>query len=133
MNVLVVDDERDASFLFQQHFKKEIKAKDLIFHYALSAEEALQLLDEKLSTQLVLILSDINMPGMNGLELLKMIKQKYPHMAIFIITAYGDPENCQLAWQYGASEILNKPIDFSYLKNLIVEFRRLNELKGSEQ
>jgi len=130
LTILIVDDEKDIRFLFEQHFKEEIKSEQINFYYALSAEEALKTLQTIEKTQIVLILSDINMPGMSGIELLKQIKLAYPQMTVFMITAYGDSKNCQLAWEHGAAEILNKPLNFSYLKNLIIEFRRLYKIKG---
>jgi len=117
MKILVVDDERDIQMLFEQRFRKEIKEKSLEFAFAFSGEEALTYL-RKQNHQTVLILSDINMPGMSGLELLRHIKEKYviPPPRVMMITAYGDAENFEKAKQLGADDFLTKPVDFKYLK-----------------
>lgn len=120
--VLVVDDEVDVQLLFKQQFRKEIKAKQVKFHFALSGEEAINYLQAEDMASLVLILSDINMPGMNGLELLKIIKNEYPHLKVFMITAYGDEKNYQTAISYGADDYINKPIEFSNLKTKVLNF-----------
>lgn len=132
LRVLVIDDEEDTYLLFEQQFRSEIKKKSLEFHYARSAEEALIFLHQPIDPQLVLILSDISMPGMNGLELLKLLKNAYPEITVFMITAYGDHENSKTALELGASEIISKPIDFSYLKELILDFM-LNQLKKMDE
>jgi len=117
MKILVVDDERDIQMLFEQRFRKEIKEKSLEFAFAFSGEEALTYLRQQ-NHQTVLILSDINMPGMSGLELLRQIKEKYvlPPPRVMMITAYGDAENFEKAKQLGADDFLTKPVDFQYLK-----------------
>src|SRR6476469_10988690 len=98
MKVLVVDDERDVQVLFEQRFRKEIRNQEMVFVFAFSGEEALAYLNEH-EHEAVLILSDINMPGMSGLELLDHIKQKYhkPPPVVMMITAYGDAENFEMA------------------------------------
>ena len=117
MKILVVDDEKDMQALFEQRFRKEIRSGKVEFAFANSGEEALTYLN-KHNHEAVLILSDINMPGMSGLELLKHIKQKYssPPPVVMMITAYGDAENYQQAMQLGADDFLTKPIDFTTLK-----------------
>ncbi len=117
MKILVVDDERDIQTLFEQRFRKEIKEKVLEFVFAFSGEEALTYL-QKLEHEAVLILSDINMPGMSGLELLDRIKQTYkkPPPVVMMITAYGDQENLSMAKRLGADDFLTKPVDFALLK-----------------
>ena len=117
MKVLVVDDERDMQTLFEQRFRKEIRNGDVEFYFAFSAEEALQYLTRH-DHEAVLILSDINMPGMSGLELLKRIKQQFasPPPVVMMITAYGDDENYKNAMNLGADDFLTKPIDFQLLK-----------------
>ena len=117
MKILVVDDERDVQALFEQRFRKEIKAGDTQFAFAFSGEEAIAYLNQ-LEHEAVLILSDINMPGMSGLELLDHIKQKYhkPPPVVMMITAYGDDENFNLAKKLGADDFLTKPVDFAALK-----------------
>jgi CheY-like chemotaxis protein len=119
MKIMVVDDEQDVQLLFQQRFKKEIKSGRIEFHFALSGEDALKFLDKQDATDHVLILSDINMPGMNGLELLKRIKAKYPHPRVFMITAYGDESNYRQSLEYGCAGYLTKPLDFGMLKKKI--------------
>ncbi|MES1213916.1 MAG: response regulator [Bacteroidota bacterium] len=117
MKILVVDDEKDMQTLFEQRFRKEIREHEMDFAFANSGEEALGFLKQH-THEAVLILSDINMPGMSGLELLKEIKTKYenPPPIVMMITAYGDPENYSQAIQLGADDFLTKPIDFTLLK-----------------
>jgi two-component system chemotaxis response regulator CheY len=117
MKVLVVDDEKDVQILFQQRFRKEIKSQEMEFVFAFSGEEALTYLNGH-EHEAVLILSDINMPGMSGLELLAHIKQKYhkPPPTVMMITAYGDAENFNTAKELGADDFLTKPVDFTALK-----------------
>ena len=115
MNILVVDDEKDIRTLFEQKFRKEIRDKVFTFDFAHSGEEALGLLQDN---KIVLILSDINMPGMSGLELLRKVRGIFPAAPpkVFMITAYGDKENRERADNLGADDFLNKPIDFASLK-----------------
>jgi len=117
MKILVVDDERDIQTLFEQRFRKEIKENLMSFAFAFSGEEALAYLDQK-EHGAVLILSDINMPGMSGLELLKHIKSRYhkPPPVVMMMTAYGDADNYNLAKNLGADDFLTKPVDFYHLK-----------------
>jgi len=117
MKILVVDDEKDMQTLFEQRFRKEIRDHQMDFAFANSGEEALGYLNHHVH-EAVLILSDINMPGMSGLELLKEIKEKYDHPPpiVMMITAYGDPENYNQAIKLGADDFLTKPIDFPALK-----------------
>jgi CheY-like chemotaxis protein len=117
MKVLVVDDEQDMKTLFEQRFRKEIRDRKLSFAFATTGEEALSYLNSH-EHEVVLILSDINMPGMSGLELLKLIKKKYeiPPPVVMMITAYGDSENYNQAMQLGADDFLTKPIDFTLLR-----------------
>jgi len=123
IGILVVDDEADVKLMFRHKFGKEIKAKKINFHFALSAEEALDYLEMPAHrTEVTLILSDINMPGMSGLELLKIIKQKYTHLPVFMVTAYGDEGSQQTAKDYGASGFIKKPVDFTQLKQDILSF-----------
>ncbi|MEP7266560.1 MAG: response regulator [Saprospiraceae bacterium] len=115
--ILVVDDELDVQDLFLQRFRKEIKSGSYEFTFATSGEEALKIL-HNLPSEAILILSDINMPGMSGLELLSRIKKEnpLPPPVVMMITAYGDPETKQKAQNLGADGFLNKPIDFPSLK-----------------
>jgi len=117
MKVLVVDDEVDVRSLFEQRFRKEIKSGEIEFAFAFSGEEALTFLHAH-EHEAVLILSDINMPGMSGLQLLERIKQKYhkPPPVVMMITAYGDEENYNMAKKLGADDFLTKPVDFVLLK-----------------
>jgi CheY-like chemotaxis protein len=121
---MVVDDESDIEPLFLQKFRKEIKDATISFCFAMSGEDALEYLATTQSADLVLILSDINMPGMTGLSLLRIIKEKYSHLKVFMITAYDDREKQERASEYGAEEYLTKPIDFEYLK------RKITTIKG---
>lgn len=122
MKILVVDDEKDVQILFQQRFRKEIRKGELHFEFAFSGEEALEVL-KKFEHETVLILSDINMPGMSGLELLKTIKHNYknPPPVVMMVTAYGDQENYETAKKLGADDFLTKPVDFKMLKEKLIE------------
>jgi CheY-like chemotaxis protein len=117
MKILVVDDEADVQPLFLQRFRKEIKEGEIDFDFALSGEEALEYLKEK-HNEVVLILSDINMPGMSGIQLLGTIRENYhdPSPVIMMVTAYGDSENYNQAMENGADDFLTKPLDFTLLK-----------------
>ena len=118
MKILVVDDEVDVRVLFEQRFRKEIRNGEMEFVFAFSGEEALIYLTRH-EHEAVLILSDINMPGMSGLELLGHIKQKYlkPPPIVMMITAYGDADNYNAAKTLVADDFLTKPVDFVMLKN----------------
>lgn len=119
MKILVVDDEKDVQVLFEQRFRKEIRNNIIAFVFAFSGEEALNYLNQHENEhEAVLILSDINMPGMSGLELLERIKNHYhkPPPVVMMITAYGDAENYQTAKRLGADDFLTKPVDFTLLK-----------------
>lgn len=117
MKILVVDDEQDMQALFEQRFRKEIRSGVLQFAFATSGEQALDYLNNH-SHEAVLILSDINMPGMTGLQLLQKIKEGgyTPPPMVMMVTAYGDAENYTEAMRLGADDFLTKPIDFSLLK-----------------
>jgi CheY-like chemotaxis protein len=117
MKVLVVDDEKDVQILFEQRFRKEIREGTIHFVFAYSGEEALNYLNMH-DHEVVLILSDINMPGISGLELLRLIKGKHrlPPPVVMMITAYGDAENYNQAMRLGADDFLTKPLDFKVLK-----------------
>ncbi len=118
MKILVVDDEQDVQLLFQQRFRKEIRNGKAQFAFAFSGEEALQYLEAH-NHEAVLILSDINMPGMSGLELLEQIKQNFrnPPPVVMMITAYGDRENYETAMRLGADDFITKPVEFGVLKD----------------
>jgi len=117
MKILVVDDEKDIQTLFEQRFRREIRGHEMEFAFAFSGEEALAYIN-KHEHEVVLILSDINMPGMSGLVLLEKIKHIYavPPPIVMMITAYGDSENYTKAIQLGADDFLTKPVDFVLLK-----------------
>ncbi|WP_432410502.1 response regulator [Rasiella sp. SM2506] len=121
MKILVVDDERDVKDLFLQRFRKEIRKGELTLMFAFSGEEALQTLDT-MKQEAILILSDINMPGMSGLELLEKIKSNYvaPPPVVMMVTAYGDEENYTTAKRLGADDFLTKPVDFKLLKEKLL-------------
>ena len=119
MKILVVDDEKDVEMLFRQKFRKEIKTKNLELVFAFSGQEALGVLEKRNPPDVVYVFSDINMPGMTGLELLSKIKKKFPQINISMISAYGDSENYNKAMQSGAKEFFTKPIDFDSLKTEI--------------
>jgi two-component system, chemotaxis family, chemotaxis protein CheY len=117
MKILVVDDENDVKVLFEQRFRKEIRSGEMEFMFALSGEDALTYLQEH-KHEAVLILSDINMPGMSGLELLQRIKTSYkdPSPHVVMVSAYGDQENYNHAMKHGANAFVTKPVDFPSLK-----------------
>lgn len=116
MRIMIVDDEQDVEILFVQKFRKEIRNKQLEVEFAFSGEEALQKLEEAGSTEVVYVFSDINMPGMSGLQLLEKIKAKYPTIQVSMISAYGDKDNFNLAIQSGAKGFFTKPVNFDSLK-----------------
>lgn len=131
MKVLVVDDETDVQLLFEQKFRKERKAGLIQFHFAFSGQAALQYLHGPDGVDLVLILADINMPGMSGLELLKKIKERFSHLKVFMVTAYADDLNYQTAMEHGAEDYITKPIDFDVLKGKVMSLLRVNQAEGS--
>jgi CheY-like chemotaxis protein len=116
MKILVVDDEKDVEMLFRQKFRKEIKSKDIEMVFAFSGQEALDFLIKNQTPAVMYVLSDINMPGMSGLELLEKLKKRFPNMNVSMISAYGDQENYNKAKASGAKEFFTKPIDFNSLK-----------------
>lgn len=118
MKILVVDDEPDIQLLFQQRFRRELKNGRISFEFALSGEEALTYLNQE-NSEVILILSDINMPGMSGLELLEEIRTRYSTAPPFVmmITAYNDDDNFQKSIALGANDFLSKPLNFEELKD----------------
>jgi len=116
--VLVVDDEPDVEALFRQQFRRELRAGRFTMTFTLSAPAALQCMAEA-GASLILILSDINMPGMNGLELLREAKAARPEIPVIMITAYGDADAKRKALESGAEALLSKPIDFGLLRSEI--------------
>jgi two-component system response regulator (stage 0 sporulation protein F) len=119
--ILIVDDERDVETLFRQKFRKEVRNGDLELAFAFSGDEALRILSEDEPPEVVYVFSDINMPGMTGLELLEKVKDRFPTINVSMISAYGDTENYQKAMSSGAKEFFTKPIDFDSLKREIVD------------
>src|SRR6516164_6538792 len=116
VSILVVDDEPDVTDLFRQRFRREARNGTYVMHFANSGEEALDKLAAGIEPQLIVILSDINMPVMDGLELLRQIKTRRPDLPVMMVTAYGDEERRRLAGEYGAAEVITKPVDFDVLK-----------------
>jgi len=116
VSILVVDDEPDVAELFRQRFRREVRGGTYVMHFATSGEDALQQLASGIEPQLIVILSDINMPGMDGLHLLGEIRQRFPGLPVMMVTAYGDDERRRRASDLGACEFLAKPVDFDALK-----------------
>ena len=117
--ILVVDDEPDVELLFRQHFRRDLREARFSMEFAQSAGMALQRIADAGNQSLILILSDINMPGMSGLELLPKAKAMRPDVPIIMITAYGDAETKRQALEKGAEALLTKPIDFAMLRSEI--------------
>jgi len=116
VSILIVDDEPDVAGLFRQHFRHEIRQGLYVLHFAYSADEALRMLAAGIRPELIVILSDINMPGMDGLTLLSEIKKGWPELPVMMVTAYGDEERRRRASEYGAAKFITKPVDFNFLK-----------------
>jgi CheY-like chemotaxis protein len=117
--VLVVDDEPDVEALFRQQFRRDLRSQRFMMDFANSAADALKRIGSTIEQSLILILSDINMPGMTGLEMLPKVKQMRPEVPVIMITAYGDPDTRRRALENGASGLLTKPIDFTLLREEI--------------
>lgn len=119
VRVLVVDDEPDVETLFRQQFRRELRKERFALDFALSADEALRKMHVSYGIPLILLLSDINMPGMSGLELLPRIKRERPDLPVLMITAYGDADTRRVALERGADGMFTKPIDFAALRTEI--------------
>lgn len=117
MLILVVDDEPDVESLFRQHFRRDLRAARFTMEFAPSGDAALQRIGDCAGVSLILILSDVNMPGMSGLELLPRAKAARPDVPVIMITAYGDAETKRKALEAGAEALFTKPIDFAMLRN----------------
>jgi CheY-like chemotaxis protein len=117
--VLVVDDEPDVEALFRQQFRRDLRSQRFMMDFANSAADALKRIASTIEQSLILILSDINMPGMTGLEMLPKVKEMRPEVPVIMITAYGDPDTRRKALENGASGLLTKPIDFTLLREEI--------------
>jgi CheY-like chemotaxis protein len=122
-SILVVDDEPDVAEMFRQRFRREARQGTYVMHFAASGEEALDRLANGVRPELIVILSDINMPGMDGLTLLREIRTRRPDLPVMMVTAYGDDERRRQAEEAGARQFLTKPVDFDLLKE---ELRRLS-------
>jgi CheY-like chemotaxis protein len=123
VSILIVDDEADVAELFRQQFRREVRQGVYVMHFAQSGEEALTKLDDGIRPEL--ILSDINMPGMDGLGLLREVKGRFVDLPVIMVTAYGDDERRRMAREYGAAEFVTKPVDFDMLK------RQLKRTRGA--
>ncbi|MCP3464669.1 MULTISPECIES: response regulator [unclassified Bradyrhizobium] len=119
--ILVVDDEPDVEHLFRQQFRRDIRSGRFVMEFATSAAEALERTKTIADPLLILILSDINMPGMSGLEMLPKVRAARPNVPVIMITAYGDEATKKKAAQLGAAGLLTKPIDFGLLREEIDE------------
>jgi CheY-like chemotaxis protein len=117
--ILVVDDEPDVENMFRQHFRRDLRSGRFMIEFALSAPDALEQLRSIPDPLLILILSDINMPGMSGLEMLPKVKAERPNVPIIMITAYGDETTKKRATELGAAGLLAKPVDFVLLRQEI--------------
>ena len=126
VSILVVDDEADVAELFRQQFRREVRQGVYVLHFASSGEAALAMLGEGVRPQLIVILSDINMPGMDGLTLLGEIKRRWPDLTVMMVTAYGDEERRRMARSNGAADFIPKPVDFNSLK------QQLEQLSSAE-
>ena len=116
VSILIVDDEPDVAELFRQRFRREVREGLYVLHFAFSGEEALDMLGHGIRPELIVILSDINMPGMDGLTLLHVIRERWPDLPVMMVTAYGDEERRRRASERGAAEFITKPVDFDFLK-----------------
>lgn len=121
LGILVVDDEPDVEDLFRQRFRAELRSGQVALHFATSAEQALERISGGLQPEAVLVLTDINMPGMSGLDLLPRLRERFPRIPVVMVTAYGDQENRRRALDRGATELVTKPVDFVALKKLVHE------------
>ena len=122
VSILTVDDEVDVADLFRQHFRREVRQGQYVLHFACSAEEALDKLGRGVEPELIVMLSDINMLGMDGLALLREVKESRPDLPVIMVTAYGDEERRRRAKEFGAAFFITKPVDFDFLK---AQLRRL--------
>ncbi len=129
ITILVVDDETDMEMLFRQQFRHDLRSGRFKMAFATSAPKALEIIDASADHDIFLLFSDINMPGMGGLELLSKVKTSHPELPVFIITAYGDMETRRRSLAGGAEGLIPKPIDFTALRAEVerrLERRRAN-------
>ncbi len=120
IKILIVDDEQDVETMFRQQFRKQIKTGEVELHFAFSAPDAMSYMNTLNPFDIVMLLSDINMPGMTGLQLLEEVKHVYPHLRVIMITAYGNPHYISESQRLGADGYLTKPVDFNDLKTKIL-------------
>jgi DNA-binding NtrC family response regulator len=120
VRVLVVDDEPDVEALFRQQFRREVREGLYTLDFALSASAALAILDDAIGEEIILLVSDINMPGMSGIDLIPEVKVRRPDLPMFMISAYGDAERVKTALARGASKFITKPVDFPILRRDIM-------------
>ncbi len=125
MKLIVVDDEVDVKYLFEQRFRKEIKSGEIEIEFAFNGRSALDFIETIDDLSEFLILTDINMPEMTGIELLKEIKLRFPKLRVIVITAYGDENNVLIAKDLGAEDYFTKPLEFNVLKEKINSFNTL--------
>lgn len=121
LKILIVDDESDVELMFRQQFRKQIKSGEVELHFAFSAPDAIDYMSNLSPFDLVMLLSDINMPGMTGLQLLEEVKKVHPSLRVVMITAYGNPHYINESERLGADGYLTKPVDFMELKNKILQ------------
>ncbi|MGK0289887.1 MAG: CheY-like chemotaxis protein [bacterium] len=124
IKVMIVDDERDVETLFKLSFRQEQRAGSIELQFAFSAEEAIEILEKAKQENFIAILSDINMPGLNGFDLLKWIKEKFQELPVFMVSAYNDSKNKGLAQKYGADAFFEKPLNFASLKEKLLELSK---------
>ena len=125
VSILVVDDEPDVAEMFRQRFRREARNGTYVMHFANSGDAALNLLSNGIEPTLIVILSDINMPEMDGLDLLDEIKQRWSDLPVMMVTAYGDDQRRRRAGELGAREFLTKPVDFDLLKARLAQLPRV--------
>jgi two-component system response regulator (stage 0 sporulation protein F) len=124
IKALVVDDEKDVELLFRQQFRKELRANLVELHFAFSGDEALSYMKTLNPFDLVLLMSDINMPGMSGLDLLKTARSLFPGLQVIMVTAYDDKLNYNTAKEYGADDVISKPVDFNVLRARMLNLKQ---------